>query len=294
MHPPHDVGDAPPLSHCTIRTALKNTQQQLAALPAAEPRLEAEILLSLALVKPRSHLYAWPDKLLEPGQQIHFANLVARRIKGEPIAYITGHREFWSLDLKVTPDTLIPRPETELLIELALKLIPPDQPTAIADLGTGSGAIAAAVATERPHCSIFATDISASALHIAESNFKHLKLTNIQTSKGRWCEAMPQSHKFNLILSNPPYIPDSDPHLNQGDLPWEPRGALASGADGLNDIRCITGQAPNHLAADGWLLVEHGYNQGSKVCNLLKTHGFKQVSTQQDLAGQDRISMGQL
>ncbi|MCF6355027.1 MAG: peptide chain release factor N(5)-glutamine methyltransferase [Candidatus Polarisedimenticolaceae bacterium] len=282
------------MSHCTIRDALQNAQQQLAALPGTNPRLEAEILLGFCLDKPRSYLYAWSDRSLKPDQLNAFSALAARRIKGEPIAYITGHREFWSLDLQVTTDTLIPRPETELLIELALKLIPPDQPYIIADLGTGSGAIAAAIATERPHCSIFATDVSASALNIAEGNFKHLKLKNIQTHKGRWCEALPQGHKFNLILSNPPYISDSDPHLNQGDLPWEPRGALTSGMEGLDDIRCIIKQTPNYLSAGGWLLLEHGYNQGSKVYELFKTHGFKQLSTQQDMPGQDRITMGQL
>lgn len=281
------------MSHCTIRDALQNAQQQLATLPETEPRLEAEILLGFSLSKQRSHLYAWPDKPLEPDQWTHFSNLVARRVKGEPIAYIIGHREFWSLNLQVTTDTLIPRPETELLVELALKLIPPDQPSTIADLGTGSGAIAAAIASERPYCSIFATDISTSALSIAESNFQHLGLTNIQTRKGRWCEALPQSHRFNLIVSNPPYIPNNDPHLEQGDLPWEPRGTLASGIDGLDDIHCIINQASNHLTTDGWLLLEHGYDQGSKVRDLFKTQGFKQIHTLQDLAGQDRISKGQ-
>ena len=281
------------MSHCTIRDALHGAQQQLTTLSETEPRLEAEVLLSFSLGKQRSYLYAWPDKSLEADQLDSFSALLARRIKGEPIAYITGHREFWSLDLKVTPHTLIPRPETELLVELALELIPADPPFIIADLGTGSGAIAAAIATERPHCSIFATDISAGALSTAESNFQQLQLTNIQTNSGRWCEALPQNHKTNLILSNPPYIPDSDPHLCQGDLPWEPKGALASCADGVDDIRCIIKQAPNHLTTNGWLLLEHGYDQGSKVRELFKAHGFKQVGTQQDLAGQDRISMGQ-
>jgi len=282
------------LSHCTIRDALQNAQQQLAALSGNEPKLEAEILLGFCLGKPRSHLYAWPDKPLKANQWSHFSGLVARRIKGEPIAYITGQREFWSLDLRITPETLIPRPETELLIELALELIPLDQPSIIADLGTGSGAIAAAIASERPGCSIFATDISAAALHIAKDNFRRLNLTNIQTGRGRWCGALHQGHRFNLIISNPPYIPESDPHLAQGDLPWEPRAALASGRDGLNDIRCIIKQAEAHLAPAGWLLLEHGYDQGSKVRDLFKTHGFKEISTRQDLAGLDRVSKGQL
>jgi len=282
------------LNHCTIRDALQEAQQQLAALPETEPRLEAEILLGFSLNKQRSYLYAWPDRSLEPHQLTRFLELVTRRIRGEPIAYITGHREFWSLDLKVTPDTLIPRPETELLIELALELIPSNSSFTLADLGTGSGAIAAAIAAERPTSHIVATDISPPALRAAKYNFKHLNLINIQTHEGAWCKALPQGHKFNLIISNPPYIPDSDPHLTQGDLPWEPRDALASGADGLNDIRHIIEQSPDHLATGGWLLLEHGYDQGSKVRRLFKAHGFRQVSTRQDLTGLDRVSKGQL
>jgi len=282
------------LSHCTIQNALLKAQQQLAALPEGEPKLEAEVLLSFSLHKQRSYLYTWPDKPLEPQQLSQFSDLVTRRIQGEPIAYITGQREFWSLDLKITPDTLIPRPDTELLVELALELIPANHSFIIADLGTGSGAIAAAIASERPACKVFATDISAPALKAAKDNFKQLHLTNIHSGKGAWCSALPQNQQFNLIVSNPPYIPDSDPHLAQGDLPWEPQNALASGTDGLDDIRCIIEQSPNHLTTDGWLLLEHGYDQGAEVRGLLKARGFKQISTQQDLAGQDRVSKGQL
>lgn len=282
------------MSQCTIRDALQKAQQQLATLPDTEPRLEAEVLLSFSLQKQRSYLYTWPEKPLKPQQLKLFSNLVARRIQGEPIAYITGRREFWSLDLKVTTDTLIPRPETELLIEQALALIPIDQPFMIADLGTGSGAIAAAIASERPICQIFATDMSAPTLNIAQENFKRLNLTNIQTGKGKWCEALPQDQRFDFIISNPPYIPNSDPHLKQGDLPWEPGHALASGSDGLDDIRCIIGQSPNHLITGGWLLLEHGYDQGTEIRSLLNRRGFQQVTTEQDLAGQDRVSKGQL
>jgi len=282
------------LSPCTIREALHKAQQQLATLPDVEAGLEAEILLGFSLNKQRSHLYAWPDKPLEPDQLTAFLHLVTRRIQGEPIAYITGHKEFWSLDLQVTPDTLIPRPETELLVELALDLIPASQPWLIADLGTGSGAIAAAIASERPACQLVATDISAVTLNVAASNFKRLTLANIQTQRGAWCQALPQGQPFNLIISNPPYIPEGDPHLEQGDLPREPRSALASGTDGLDDIRCIIKQAPSHLTTGGWLLLEHGYDQGSTVRKLFKEHGFKQASTQQDLARRDRVSKGQL
>ncbi len=282
------------MSRGTIREALQKARQQLTARPGTKPRLEAEILLSFSLGKPRSHLYAWPERPLEADRWEHFLNLVARRTRGEPIAYITGQREFWSLDLQVTPETLIPRPETELLTELALELIPPASAFNIADLGTGSGAIAAAIASERPDCNILATDISDAALGVAKRNFSHLGLANIQTRSGRWCDALPRNQPFELIISNPPYIPDSDPHLAQGDLPWEPREALASGSDGLDDIRCIIQQATARLAPGGWLLLEHGYNQGAAVRGLFKTHGFKAVSTQQDLAGEDRVSIGQL
>jgi len=281
------------LSHHTIRDALQQAQQRLAALPDTEPRLEAEVLLAFSLHKQRSYLYAWPDSPIEPPQLTQFSDLVARRIQGEPIAYITGRREFWSLDLKITTDTLIPRPETELLIELALELIPSEQPFTIADLGTGSGAIAAAIASERPACQIFATDISAAALNIAKENFKQLKLTHIHTNRGTWCNALPQDHKFDLIISNPPYIADSDPHLKQGDLPWEPSHALLSGKDGLDDIRCIIKESPKHLTPNGWLLFEHGYDQGDALRKLLKAGGFKQIRTQQDLAGLDRVTKGQ-
>ncbi len=280
------------MSHSTLQQALQQARQQLAALPGAAPRLEAEVLLSFSLGRPRSHLYAWPERPLEADRQAHFSTLVARRIGGEPIAYITGQREFWSLDLRVTPETLIPRPESELLVELALTLIPPDRPLNIADLGTGSGAIAAAIASERPGCTLFATDISDAALRIARENFDRLGLARVQTRHGHWCEALPRNPSLDLIVSNPPYIPDSDPHLTQGDLPWEPRSALASGHDGLDDLRCITGQAATYLPPGGWLLLEHGCHQGTAVRRLLTAAGFQAVATHRDLSGQERVSKG--
>ncbi len=280
------------MSHSTLQQALQQARQQLAALPGVEPRLEAEVLLSFSLGQPRSHLYAWPERPLEADRQAHFSTLVARRIKGEPIAYITGQREFWSLDLRVTPETLIPRPESELLVELALALIPPDRPFNLADLGTGSGAIAAAIASERPDCTLFATDRSHAALRIARDNLDRLGLARVQTRHGHWCEALPRNPPLDLIVSNPPYIPDSDPHLAQGDLPWEPRSALASGHDGLDDIRCITGQAATYLTPGGWLLLEHGCHQGAAVRRLLTAAGFQAVATHRDLSGQERVSKG--
>jgi len=266
----------------------------LSSIPDIIPQLEAEILLSFTLGKSRCHLHAWPEKNLNTKQQTLFLERVTRRIQGEPIAYITGQREFWSLELEVTPDTLIPRPETELLVKRALEILPIQAPFQITDLGTGSGAIAAAIASERPHCHILATDSSAVALRVAKANFKRLKLANISTKIGEWCTALPKNSFFELIVSNPPYIPDNDPHLKQGDLPWEPRCALAAGTDGLNDIRHIIRQAPFHLSTGGWLLLEHGYNQGNKIQQLLTKAGFSQIRTLQDLENIDRVTEGKL
>ncbi|VAX10809.1 Peptide chain release factor N(5)-glutamine methyltransferase [hydrothermal vent metagenome] len=278
------------MSHHTIREAL----QQARHLLHTNSHLEAEILLSFTLGKPRSHLHAWPGKPLEPIQQSTFQALLTRRVQGEPIAYITGYREFWSLELQVTPDTLIPRPETELLVERALELIPQRTPFLVADLGTGSGAIAAAIASERPHCHILATDNSPAAIAIANANFENLGLTNITTKTGEWCSALSKNSHFNLIISNPPYVPDDEPHLNRGDLPREPRSALAAGPDGLNDIRCIIHQAPSHLPPGGWLLLEHGYDQAEKVQSLLKECGLQNPCTFQDMEKRDRVTGGQL
>lgn len=277
----------------TIRETLRQASRQLADVPESAPQLEAEILLALALDKPRTHLHAWPDKDLSPEASTRFQNLIARRIAGEPIAYILGYREFWSLELQVSPETLIPRPETELLVETALELIPKGQPFLVADLGTGSGAISAAIASERPNCHIIATDRSAGALAIAAANFKRLGLTNVSCQAGKWYAALAPETKFNIILSNPPYIPADDPHLNRGDLPREPEQALASGIDGLDAIRMIIAGAPPHLKDKGWLILEHGFDQGIKVRNLLAARGFIRSATHQDLAGLDRVSIGQ-
>jgi release factor glutamine methyltransferase len=278
----------------SIREILRQASNQLAKTPEGSPELEAEILLTLALDKPRSHLHAWPDKELSPETIEKFQALVERRINGEPIAYIQGHREFWSLELQVSPETLIPRPETELLVEKALELIPKEKPFLVADLGTGSGAIAAAIASERPNCIIITTDSSADALAIAEANFRHLGLGNVICQPGEWYGAILPETRFDIILSNPPYIPDADPHLCRGDLPWEPKQALASGPDGLDAIRQIIRGAPQHLKNKGWLILEHGFDQGMRVRNLLAENGFGNIATHRDLAGLDRLSMGKI
>ncbi len=278
----------------TIAQALKETADLLAGLPETDPRLEAEVLLAHVLGKSRSYLVAWPERYLNEAQLDHFRGLAARRLNGEPVAYLTGHREFWSLDLTVTPAVLVPRPDTELLVERALHRIPAGCPWLLADLGTGSGAIAAALAKERPDCRITATDASIEALAVAESNFKQLELDRIATAHGRWCAALPPGSRFNLIVSNPPYVAEGDPALETGDLSWEPQYALRSGADGLDDIRRIIREAPAHLTAGGWLLLEHGFEQGTAVRRLLTKGGFGHIATHRDLAGHERVSEGRL
>jgi release factor glutamine methyltransferase len=278
----------------TIAEALTETEQVFSALPDSDPRLEAEVLLAHALNKTRSYLFAWPERTLTGEQQQRFQELVTRRRKGEPVAYLTGRREFWSLELQTTPAVLIPRPETELLVERALERIPSDSEYRIADLGTGSGAVAAAIAGERPQCRITATDLSSESLEVAASNFRWLKLNNIETAVGRWCDALPREKRFELIVSNPPYVAEGDPYLLRGDLPWEPQQALRSGPDGLDDIRQIIQQSPAYLLTGGWLLLEHGFDQGTAVRGLLTEGGFGEITTYRDLAGHERVSEGHL
>ncbi len=276
----------------SIRSTLKYAARTLSALPQTEPGLEAQLLLSEAIGKDRSHLYAWPDKYLNPQQQAAFKDLLQRRLNGEPIAYILGHREFWSLDLRVTLDVLIPRPDTELLVELALGLHPASRPIQAADLGTGSGAIAAALAHERPSWRILATDLSPASLAIAQENFHRLGLRSIETRVGSWCHGLPEQRMLDLIVCNPPYVAAGDPHLTRGDLVHEPLSALASGPDGMDAIREIAVQAPPHLAKQGWLLLEHGFEQGEAVRETLHQSGFRSIATHRDLTGLERATLG--
>ncbi|OOZ37780.1 peptide chain release factor N(5)-glutamine methyltransferase [Solemya velesiana gill symbiont] len=279
-------------SQSTLAEALNQAIGQLAKRTDCEPRIEAEVLLCFALGKPRSHLAAWPDKILTREQQQRFAELLSRRLEGEPVAYITGQREFWSLNLDVTPATLIPRPETELLVERALELIPLDTTWTIADLGTGSGAIALALASERPNSRILAVEQSPQALEVATRNTKNCGIVNVEFLAGSWCDAFPPGTRLDLILSNPPYVAEGDPHLERGDLPWEPSTALTSGTDGLNDIRLIAAQAHSHLKTGGGLLLEHGLDQGESVRNILKENGFHKTQTLQDLERRERVTEG--
>jgi release factor glutamine methyltransferase len=222
---------------------------------------------------------------------VYFETLVERRVAGEPVAYLTGRRGFWSFELQVTPDTLIPRPETELLVELALTHLPPDRVLQVADLGTGSGAIALALAHERPRAQVLATDASPAALDVARANATSLGNANSAFAQGDWCAALEQ-RRFDLIASNPPYIAAGDPHLALGDLRREPAAALASGVDGLDAIRRIVAGTRLHLVAGGWLLLEHGMEQGDAVRGLLRDAGFVDASTDRDLEGRDRVSSG--
>jgi release factor glutamine methyltransferase len=254
-------------------------------------RLEAELLLVHVLDKPRSWLIAHADDALDAAHEADYAALVDRRRNGEPVAYITGRRGFWSFDLEVTPATLIPRPETELLVELALDKLPAKRASRIADLGTGSGAVALAVARECPRAQVVATDASAQALAVARRNAERLGIANVMFMQGDWLAPL-ADQRFDVIVSNPPYIEADDPHLAQGDLRFEPASALASGHDGLDDIRRIVADARNHLEAGGWLMMEHGWNQGEAVRAVLEAAGYREVFTTRDLEERDRVSGG--
>ena len=252
---------------------------------------EAALLLAHVLGCSRGWLYAHGDAVVPAPDAARFADLVARRAAGEPVAYLMGTRGFWGFDLAVGPDTLIPRPETELLVDLALARIAPQRPARVADLGTGSGAIALAIASERPHATLVASDASAAALEVAARNARALGVGNIEFRYGDWFAPL-AGERFDLVASNPPYISEDDPHLARGDLRFEPRAALASGADGLDAIRAIVAAAPAHLRDQGWLLVEHGWQQGAAVRALFEAVGFVDVDTRCDLEQRDRVTLG--
>ena len=259
---------------------------------ASEVRAECDTLLSHALGRDRSWLFAHAEDPLSPADAARFDALVARRAAGEPVAYLTGVRAFWRFDLAVTPDTLIPRADTERLVELALERLPARTASRVLDLGAGTGAIALAIAFERPLARVVAVDRSPGAAAVARRNAAALGLdARVEVREGSWFAPV-AGERFDLVTSNPPYIEDADPHLAQGDLRFEPRSALASGADGLDDLRRIAADALHHLQPGGWLLVEHGWNQGAAVRALFAASGFIDVETALDLEGRERVTLG--
>lgn len=251
---------------------------------------DPEVLLAHVLGVTRSYLYAFSERELTDKEHSEWQQLMEKHHQGVPTAYLTGHKEFWSLDLQVTPDTLIPRSETELLVECVLKQNSPIH--RVADLGTGSGAIALALAHEKPHWQIDATDISQAALDVAKANAKYLNLHHIQFYQGDWFNALP-AVLYDIIVSNPPYIAEGDPFLQETVLRYEPRSALLSAENGLKDIVYLIATAPRYLQKKGWLFLEHGFQQGEEVRRLFLKKGYNSVLTQCDLAGLERVTYGQ-
>ncbi len=258
-------------------------------------RRDVEILLCHCLQKNTGYLVAWPEVEVCETLVDHFRSLLARRVRGEPIAYLVGQQGFWTLDLLVSPATLIPRPETELLVEHILDMYSGSEEKRILDLGTGTGAIALALASERPDWHIVACDIECAAIELAKRNQTRAlpSPNNVSFLQSNWFDNI-EFQSFNIIVSNPPYIDPEDPHLQRGDVRFEPSAALISQHKGLADIEKIISQAPQFLTNTGWLLFEHGFDQGVNVRELLNSGGFDKVFTRQDLAGLDRISCGQL
>lgn len=260
-------------------------------LDASSARIEAQCLLQAVLQVNRAYLLSHPEQSLNEKQLSRYRVFLERRLAGEPIAYILGKREFYGLNFKVTPATLIPRSETELLVELALQRIPQGGVFRMLDLGTGSGALALSIAYARPDVAVVAVDASSAALEVAQFNTQNLGLKNVRCLHSDWFTAL-HGERFDLIVANPPYVADDDTHLMQGDLRFEPRSALAAGADGLDDIRRIIAQAQAHLNPDAWLLLEHGHDQAVRVRDLLQQAGYISVFSARDLADIERVSGG--
>ncbi|VUD59854.1 Release factor glutamine methyltransferase [Thalassocella blandensis] len=272
----------------TIKQALLRAQTLVGL--SDSPRIDVEVILAWILQKDRSYLFTWPEHILSDQQEQDFDLAFARRLKGEPVAYIIGQKEFWSLPFFTDASTLIPRPETELLVELALQRIP-DKPSSILDLGTGTGAIAIALATERPDCTLLGVDASEAAVSLARRNADHLKVCNVELAQSHWFSSV--SGRYSLIVSNPPYIDAADHHLAEGDVRFEPRTALVADSHGLADIQKIVQQAQAYLHSEGWLLIEHGYDQAHSVQQLFEQAGFCGIATEQDYSGRDRVTLGQ-
>ena len=270
-----------------IDAALRDARRRLSDSPSAA--LDADLLLCHVLGKARSYLFTWPERELGARQQSRFSSLLARRIQGEPVAHLIGEREFFGHAFRVTADTLIPRPDTEILVEKALSLNLPAQ-ARVVDLGTGTGAIGVSLALAQPDWHVTLVDLSEAALQVAGDNARRLGAA-VTCLPGSWLS--PCSGPFELIVSNPPYIEENDHHLGEGDVRFEPRSALVAPNNGLADLAAIVQQATGKLVAGGWLLLEHGFEQGEAVRTLLAQAGFVQVGTAQDLGGNDRVTFGQ-
>lgn len=273
----------------TIAVLLREASSQL---ETETPKLDVELLLGFVLKKNSAWFVAHGNNELQPELLEKFSELLERRKTGEPIAHIVGSRGFWTLDLAVTTDTLIPRPETELLVELAIAKLPQDKKLRILDLGTGTGAIALAIASECKNAQLIAVDKSAAALDVARENARRNNL-QVEFIESDWFVAL-AGKKFDLIVSNPPYIPEHDPHLSQGDVRFEPPTALASGVDGLDDIRLIISQARQYCLPEAWLMIEHGFDQGEAIRELFSKDRFVNIETMRDLERRDRVTIGQI
>ena len=277
----------------SVGDALRQGAECLRALEQAEPRREAELLLVAAAGRSREQLIAWPEHPLTTETWTRYRELLARRSAGEPIAYILGRKAFWTLELRVNPATLIPRPETELLVEIALDRLPADRRLSVADPGTGSGAIAAALARERPGWHLIAIEREPETVGVTAANLRHLVPGNTCLLRGDWLAAI-RPATLDAVVSNPPYIRAGDPHLHQGDLRFEPLGALAAGADGLGAIRRLAAEAALCLLPGGLLILEHGFDQGADVREILARLGYRDIETRRDLAGLERATLGYL
>ncbi|MBK0018103.1 peptide chain release factor N(5)-glutamine methyltransferase [Kosakonia cowanii] len=266
-------------------------REAVSQLQASEsPRRDAEILLGFVTGKARTFILAFGETPLTGEQQEQLAALLARRVRGEPVAHLIGEREFWSLPLFVSPATLIPRPDTECLVEQALARLPA-APCRILDLGTGTGAIALALACERPDCQVTAVDLIPDAVALAQRNADHLGIRNIEIVQSRWFSAL-EGQQFSLIVSNPPYIDAQDPHLAQGDVRFEPLSALVAADNGLADLHTLIKEAPRYLLPQGWLLLEHGWQQGAAVREIFARYGWQQVETCRDYGDNERLTLG--
>lgn len=273
---------------CLLAEVLTEATACLQHLPSAQ--LDAQWLLAFVIDKDPVFLRAWPAHRLNDKELLRYQQLIQRRSEGEPLAYVLGTWEFWSLPLKVSPHTLIPRPETELLVELALSLLPSSSQQ-VADLGTGSGAIALALAKERPLWQLWATDVSTEALAVAQENAQTLQLNNVRFCLGDWTKALPAGQLFDMLVSNPPYIAPDDPHLRGDGVCFEPKSALVADQDGLADLESIIRQAKTCLRPGGYVLLEHGYGQGEAVRACFESAAYRDIQTHSDWSGRDRVSL---